>query len=126
MIASGEQTFARYTNRKRRVSRPGDRDHVEADAGGWVVGGGEPGRRQGAQAGLLARGDGGGGSAVGVAPPRLDLAEDDQAGCGRDQVDLAVAATPVVCHHHQTGRGEVVAGERFGAAAEPVPRVGGG
>jgi hypothetical protein len=106
--------------------RPGHRDHVEPDAAGRGEAGGQVRGREPAQPGLLGGGDGGRRAAVAVAAPGLHLAEDQQAGAGGDEVDLALAAAPVSGDDPQTSGLQPAAGERLAEAAELAPSVAGG
>src|SRR4029453_14504228 len=68
---------------------------IEADTARPVPGGAEVGSGQPAELGLLGGVDGGRRGAVAVAPPGLDLAEDDQPGALGQHVDLTRLAAPV-------------------------------
>ena len=111
-----------------------DRDGVEAQLGSpGRVGAalGEPFAREPAQAALLARADGDQRAELGVSiaarrDARLDLAEDEAAGVGRDDVQFAVPGAEVSVQHREAARLEMGPGEALAGGSECAARVGSG
>jgi hypothetical protein len=111
-----------------------DSDGVEAQLGApGRVGAalGEPFAREPAQPALLARPDGDEGSELGVSiaarrDARLDLAENEAAGVGRDDVQLAMPGAEVGIQHGQAARLEVGPGKALAGGSQCAARVGSG
>ena len=111
-----------------------DRDGVEAQLGSPGRVGpalGEPFAREQPQPALLARPDGDQRAELGVSlaarrDARLDLAEDEAARVGRNDVQLAMPGAEVGVQHRQAARLEVDSGEALAGGSECAARVGSG